>query len=89
MIASPHLLVVQSHPSWTTLQTSPQENFSEREEGIAPTIFELETLWAANKGNKVCLANPWKAWETCSIHNVTYNEGQEPNTSKSSTQDDN
>ena len=34
------------------------------------------------KGNKVCLVDPWKPWETWSIHNVTYNEGQQPNTNK-------
>ena len=31
------------------------------------------------KGNQIYLAEPWKAWETWSIHNVTYNEVQQPN----------
>ena len=59
-----------------------QETFCERKEEFAPEIFESETLWADDTGNKVCSADPWKARGTPSIHNVTYNEGQQPDTSK-------
>ena len=34
------------------------------------------------KGNKVGSADPWKAWETCSIHDVTYNVGLQPDAGK-------
>jgi len=66
-----------------------QEKFSEREEEIAPEILNLKPCEQQTKGNKICVTDPWKAWEKCSIHNVTYNEGQEPNTSKPSTKDKN
>jgi len=55
------------------------EIFSERKEGFAPEIFESQPLWTADK-IKVCLADPWKVWEAWSSHNVTCNEGKQPNT---------
>ena len=36
----------------------------------------------ATKGNKVSSADPSEAWETRSIHNVTYSAGQQPDTGK-------
>jgi hypothetical protein len=61
---------------------STQEPFSERKEEFAPEISESETLWAADKRNKVCWADPWKERETQIIRNVTYRAEQQPNTSK-------
>ena len=39
-------------------------------------------------GNKVCLAYPWKTWETRDVRKVTYNEVQQPNISKPWNQDE-
>jgi hypothetical protein len=64
-----------------------QETFSEREEGFTPEISESETLWAADKREikSVQLIPERQAWVIWSILRVTYNEWQQPNTSKLST----
>ena len=52
--------------------------------GLLQRSFELVNLWAADKRHWSLFS--LSLWETWSSHNATYSEGQQPNTSKPSTQ---
>ena len=47
--------------------------------GLLQRSVSRKTCEQLTKGNKMCLADPWKAWETRSIYKGTYNERQQHN----------
>ena len=56
--------------------------------GLFQRFLSSKPCEQSTQGNKICSGDPCKARETRSIHNVTYGEGQQANTSKTSTQDE-